>query len=356
MTSHSDGVRSTASKTALLMRCNHWTKPESEWGPNEPGEAAQFGTAVHAYGEWQIGRPEPGDIGQTLPSDIDLVRYTWVCAQARRYIDAHRTPGWRAEVAFALDLDTGKARELPHRELGRDYEARGATASEMCGTADVVWDELSTDAVFVRDWKTGKPSESDAAQLLTLAVMATRAYGRDAADVACVRLTESAATEDTAAIYTRAALDAAYDALVLAHVPRGPRPGPHCVDLYCPHRFACSATQEALASTLPPEALVAPHKLSLVVRSAEHCAWQIDVRRRVQAALNDVDKANKAWVDAHGPVLTGEGREWGPGPIEGRLSAEKLERLAQKLGASPAELEACRGEPSIQYRERKVRP
>ena len=100
------------------------------------------------------------------------------------------------EVAFALDMATGEARELG-RGIHRDYSSVGP--NEIAGTADAVG--VSGDRVIVLDYKgpdPNLPSAAKSGQLRTLALMAARAYGKDDATVGFIRFLGSDVRQETA--------------------------------------------------------------------------------------------------------------------------------------------------------------
>lgn len=146
--------------------------------------AASKGTAVHAFlcACNRVGREAalaevPGE-------------YMAVCEA----IDVESLPlgseSFAAEVSFALDIVTGKARELG-RDTDRDYSA--VSESEIPGTADVVGLSADGSSAYVLDWKTGYGAVTPAArnaQLAFLALAACRTYGCSEATVEIVRLQE----------------------------------------------------------------------------------------------------------------------------------------------------------------------
>jgi hypothetical protein len=91
------------------------------------------------------------------------------------------------EVAFAFDLITGRARELG-RSIGRDYFSHGLLESEIPLTVDVVG--VSSDSVFVADYKTGRSKTTEAKnnmQVGLAAVCAAQVYGRSSAVVEVIK-------------------------------------------------------------------------------------------------------------------------------------------------------------------------
>lgn len=98
---------------------------------------------------------------------------------------ADRWPGytWRAEVAFAIDLSTGKGWEIGE-SISRGYGDLGVFV--VAGTADAVGRGPQGQLV-IPDRKSYDPNVSRAAvngQLNTLALAATRAYGVETVEVA----------------------------------------------------------------------------------------------------------------------------------------------------------------------------
>src|SRR5690606_5564131 len=105
-------------------------------------------------------------------------------------IDFERLPqGLAAEVAIAIDVQTGKARELG-RGNGRCYETVRETEIPM--TLDLLG--ANDDAVMVGDYKSGYsdvPPAVENGQLRTNAVAAARLIGRDTAVVEIIRIKDT---------------------------------------------------------------------------------------------------------------------------------------------------------------------
>ncbi len=98
--------------------------------------------------------------------------------------------GFAAEVAMAIDLETGEARELG-RGLSREVVYRDLKPTEFGGVADIIG--LADDHVLVPDWKFGWTEHARARenrQLLTLALMACKIWKKPKAKVSIVRLPE----------------------------------------------------------------------------------------------------------------------------------------------------------------------
>jgi hypothetical protein len=104
-------------------------------------------------------------------------------------------PGkWAGEVTFAIDLDSGKCRELG-RNLMRRYLEAGLRPNEIPGTIDVLGLSADGEATIPADYKTGWSRVTRARDNLQLgfaAVASTEVYGRARADGAILYVREDA--------------------------------------------------------------------------------------------------------------------------------------------------------------------
>lgn len=150
-------------------------------------EWAKHGQDLHAFLERvpAIGR-------EKALAEIESDELRAVCEE----IDLSRLPvdgaSYAHEVAFAFDVETGKAREIG-RGLKRAYGKLSLT--EIAGTADVVALEAD-DGVYIGDYKTGWQYEKTAPaleknrQFRFLAKAASSAWGRSAATIEVIRLND----------------------------------------------------------------------------------------------------------------------------------------------------------------------
>lgn len=137
---------------------------------SETSEYTEDGNAVHAF-LMNVNRLRSRDEALVLvPKE-----HRGACA----LIDTEKLPvdaaKYAAEVAFALDVVSGKGREL-HRKGDRDYSM--CTPTEIAGTADVVA-LVGDDTVLVVDYKRGhsyRPHPEVNWQFKFLALAAARAY------------------------------------------------------------------------------------------------------------------------------------------------------------------------------------
>lgn len=163
--------RFTFSKLPLLEACAPagvlpWTESESE--------AARRGTVLHdfLYNVRALGRDAALE---RVPADMREAAADWD-------LDGLPTDAkaFAGEVAFAIDLDAGTARELG-RNIGRDYAAAGAQPHEVVGAADAL-SLVGSTAVRADELKTGwryVPPPKRNLQVRAQLAAAALAYGRD---------------------------------------------------------------------------------------------------------------------------------------------------------------------------------
>ena len=163
--------RLTASRLELARSC-----PGSfALGPHvspAPGEAAEKGTAIHAFLEAILDGVDPDE---ALP---ELPEARAVCEKIdAREVHEVAGPDPSTETPLGWDPATGEAREAPRATTERrDYSA--LPEGWVAGTADAVSEEDA--AVRVTDWKTGAfevPDPGENPQLLFLGLAAARAPG-----------------------------------------------------------------------------------------------------------------------------------------------------------------------------------
>jgi hypothetical protein len=183
----------------------------------------------------------------TLPVVDKAITTKWLRSRlehAAYWIGENSIAGWRAEVAYAYNPQTGKGRTLGYN-LGREYEKAGLAKGELAGSADIA--VLSGDTVVVFDWKTGRTIGAGAeAQLEWLALFAARATGAWYARTVALHVTESGVFEtewyhDDVSLW-RIAEQLKID--VEAIDDAWPTPGSHCENLYCGARANCEPYQQ----------------------------------------------------------------------------------------------------------------
>lgn len=164
-------------------------------------------------------------------------------AHAQDWIDANRLSGWRAEVAYAYDPQTGAGRLLGYN-IGREYEKHGKLPNEIAGSADIA--VVSGETVLVYDWKTGRSiTDSVWAQMEWLCLLAARATGAWYAKAIVLHATDYGVVE-TSRLYDDVALWRIAEQLRIdtsAIEDAWPTAGMHCDACYCPARAGCDLYQ-----------------------------------------------------------------------------------------------------------------
>lgn len=312
---------------------------------------ADRGKALHRFLQLvpQVGRDKA----------VSLVDEEWredaACIDVSR-LPASRPESFAAEVSWAYDWKTGKAREIG-RDLDRAYETLLEPGDvEIPGTADSVG--LYEDLVFVLDYKFGWRDLGDAGnswQLKGLALAAARATGRRAARVAFVRIREDGSPWFQVADFSEADLDAAEldvnDLMVSVEafarrIADGQRleavdvhEGPACH--YCPAFDRCPAKVSLAARLADPVKLLEPLPV-LTPALATQLLARLDlideVVGRVREKLEDYARTS--------PIALGDGRFWGP--CEKRIDtidAERAQPIIEQLYGGDVGREAVEQPP-----------
>lgn len=211
-------MKASASKTALLLKCQYWARDDVPWSKEKPSKASARGTEVHRV------------IAESVNSDVvpDFETHPWILKRALMGIRQTRIWGnVQSELGFSMNYETTIPLGIT---LYRSYPEES-----FCGTADVLF--LDNGGHHIRDWKTGSPSDSEEWQLRALTAMATEA-GHRVVDAKAVYLTEEGIRYGQDVLYgTDPKEDAATIRKHLVMVKDAdPNPGSHCRDLWCPIR------------------------------------------------------------------------------------------------------------------------
>lgn len=309
-------------------------------------EHADRGTAKHRF----LARAL--DVGRDEALAEVPAEHREACAALELGELPHAMKGsWAAEVAYALDVTTGEARELG-RGIERRYEGAGLKPTELPGTTDLEGLSADGESVIVIDAKTGYRRVTrarDNLQLLFQAVAAARARGKLNAHAFILYVDEEGtprwdgveldafALDDVASRLCslgRKVLEAR--ALAGAASPIQPRlrVGEHCVD--CPSLPFCPATGAfARALVTAPEETVADLQLQLTAETAPLVYGRL---RAVEAALAMAWKAVTAYA-MRSPIPLGNGEVFGlVQKVRESLDAKVTRKvLAEKFGADIAE-------------------
>lgn len=337
-------MRASASGLALLHSCGYSFREDVALPPSVASDESKRGNAFALLAEGAVnGQPVNIDEAVKGLSDAEETRLRKMWGHAFRWLAEHKRLGWRAEQPFAYDPVTDVGRELP-RTTHRDYT--GATPTELCGTADLVY--IEGESVVIPDWKTtvdGAPDVDARDQLEGLALMAARAWGYDSARIITLIVTESGVEEVEGEPLDVFSLVDVRDRIRadLARVPTAePEPGPHCTLRYCSALAVCPKTQEAIVPLVPVDALTAKrYAFSPVIESPDHLAWLLEKRKIVRKAMEQIDGAVEGYVAA-GPVHTSEGDEIRQAfRTMPRMNQSALLELAKQKGATDDEISAC---------------
>lgn len=176
---------------------------------SEESRDAHRGTAIHAFLERVMGG---------MPRAAALALAPLEVSETCEGINLDALPKGRPEVAYALDVTTGAARELP-RTQHRGYGTLGP--SEIPGTADLIVPPAHGRGTWlVVDYKTGYDIQTPAADNLQLAfhALCVRAlHGVDEVGVAICHIDDLGRHRVDAHVLDRIELDAALERLRGAH-------------------------------------------------------------------------------------------------------------------------------------------
>lgn len=317
------------------------------------------GTTLHAF------LVRVAEVGREAALEEVPARFYDDCA----CIDTDRLPpatpdSYAYEVAFAYNLRTGEARELG-RNVGRQVYVN-ATKDEVVGTLDVLG--MTEDYVIVLDYKTGfrfYSAVEENEQLLFGALAACRAYGRERAWVAIIRIDEEGhpyflwgevTAEQLEAFARRLVdLDATIGAMKLELSAGGelqPVTGDHCQ--YCPAVWCCPGWQKlARVMTSPEDDLP-----GLPPLTAETGPLYVEALKRGKKVLERLERAVNLYAEQE-PIDMGGEWVYGKHPyprtvwdvekalpiLSGYLSAEEA--------ASTLKAEILKGKIADVYRARK---
>jgi hypothetical protein len=300
---------------------------------------AERGHAIHAFLE-AVNRVGREAALEAVPEDL---------RSACEALDVAKLPTdparYAAEVAFAFNPETGKARELG-RGIGRRYDVN---EGEIAGTADVIA-LLEDDGVFVADFKSGwsrRTAAKDSLQLRFYALAAARAYGRSRAVVQVIRVFEDGATwTDEAALDAFDLDDFALELGALAVMIEGHRAlyaagqeppmveGSHCT--WCPAYVRCPAKTALLRAA----ALEAPAPGEITPDVAARAYSRLKLYK---AAVEKAEEILKTYARTHPIPLEGgmvyAVRYDNTKTLDGKVAASALEALLGEAAGEAVEVE-----------------
>lgn len=257
---------------------------------------------------------------------------------------------YAAEIAFAIHLPTGTARELG-RGIERAYVEHGAGPDDVPGAADYVA-LIGDDTVEVSDLKTGWTAPTPPAenlQLIGLAVAAARTYGRRFARVRLLVRREDGTGYVAAARLDDFDLDvglerlrraAAGVAAARAQVARGELPplaeGPWCA--HCPAWRACPAKMSTIrALALQPQRTLEEMVRERLTLEPEVAREAFTRWRQFAAVFKAIERSIKELAAEH-PIDLGDGQVYGPHEVERLIVDGSIAHrmLAERFGPEVA--------------------
>jgi len=329
-------VKASGSKMGLLAHCLYWARDDVPWPDDPPSDAAKLGSWYHAVVCWMIQvltgtaiegaqKPEPpsriGDANEWTPED-----------DARALCLEYPNAEIRAEAAYVY---SPRGVRFLGYDIGRDY---GELApDEIPCSLDVVI--LDGARAVVVDWKTGRRENTEPAatnaQLLFGALCVHLYHGALNVEVQ-LRFADGWIDRHTYDAFDLMDYQEEIDALIFDASGAStngypePRPGIHCTSKWCPARSTCPKTVESVpdgdALVLAPDA---------VITSPEHAGSLYHRMLAARTLLDRVDAAIKAYVDEHGAIPLGDGKEFAlVDRSEWSIAADSPEQIFDALDGS----------------------
>lgn len=289
----------TGSKLPIARHCAWWAREDALYPKRESSSAARAGTRMHdafaSYVEHRVFPPLTAD--QRVLADH--MRDWWGQRAA--------ATGWEAEVSYAIDAKSAKARRLG-KQLNRDYGE--LSRDEIALTVDYQW--IESGSPVVGDWKTGFGAHVEPArdnlQLLAGGAAVSMASGLDGCWLEIAHVTENGVRcRDNVERYFASplVLHAAMReiAFIQANIPGSTAvSGDHC--RYCPALGNCPETSRSLKAVRPS---------SSVVWQAEYVSDDNDARlveelSHVKKAIDAIERSLKERANAKGGILLPNGK------------------------------------------------
>jgi hypothetical protein len=315
----------SGSKTQLALLCQFFTRDDVTWPDDPPSAAAQIGLWYHAVCAWFLakvflgdpsGKPkEPacmGDACELTPMEdaralmVEVLGYDPTKEMPEREITK-----FLPEAAYVYGYTPrGVIVRYLGCDIGREY---GELASdELPCSLDVVI--LQDRRAIIVDWKTGDPSNVEPAktnaQLALGAVCVAQHHGCTEVEVQ-LRYPDGFVDRRTYDAFDL--LDAEEqinDVVAKCNSDPQPQPGLRCTSKWCPIRATCPATQATLAALPENHAVDLVKAAGGAIMGPGHAGTLYHRAQAARALLDRVDAAIKTYVDEHGPIPLGDGKEY----------------------------------------------
>lgn len=300
--------RLTASKCQLALNCAYWLRTDVPLAYEPAGPAAEEGTALHAMIEACL-RDQPAPSLESFSAEArERIQRKW--AAWKEWARDQKRDNWEPEVAFRYSPVGDEASRLTQTSH-RDYS--GAKPGDVAMQVDVASfdeDAVGTYAEAI-DWKSGRRQavSEDNAQLGVAALALSRCYGVDRVRVRLVYCGEDAVDVDEAWLES-------FDLDMLRHKLRRvleteqaePTPGAHCVDMWCPARTTCPATQAAMVEVSGQPLADIKRLVASALVTPEDAGRAYVQLRIIKDAVRAVDERIKRIVETHGEAPTTGGK------------------------------------------------
>lgn len=293
----------SASRVNLLLNCQFWARDDVQGPPNESGEGALYGIAVHGLTE-SLGTGKRVSIPPL--SELDHLQAT---------VDANALYTWHTqhiggvkhhEQKVAFNIHNRTARVLTRPEP-RDYSE--CSEQEFPGTADLI--AVKPGVVCVVDYKTGHtPWEIYKDQLNFLGLCAAKIHNAERAVCVVLKVSDGECFPHHW-VLEQGDLESFENRFVTAwsQIPNAdPVFGPHCTSLYCPLAGTCPATLNAITTEtgVPTDDI----KTDASIADHEHAARLYQIKLLLGKSRDVLDSQLKKYVDLTGGFPLPNGKQY----------------------------------------------
>lgn len=321
--------RLTASGIGLGRLCLWWARADITLPESDDTASATLGTALHETAESEsdlniddesleeafrrlVRGGAEDDAGATLtPSARKQLaalasawRDWWAAFEPAIDRSDECPPLFSTELAFALDVDTGKARVLDGSGH-RDYS--DATAREVCGTIDLV--SVIGGRPHVDDYKTGQGPHGVDDHLDQLLFGAAAQGIPEPITIGIPWVTADGVRYDSRTVRPMdlAIFVAELRGLVDVIPTATAKPGLHCAAMYCPAKAVCPETMRlAIGASIDLDTRRHLPLAGPITTNADAHAWLVALPL-IEALLADRKKAARAFADEAGCVTAPDG-------------------------------------------------
>jgi hypothetical protein len=310
----------TGSRLPIAQHCGWAFRDDVKYPERPRTEAADTGHETHAVLAAFINRQGPVGVSP-VAHELAHVAMEWWPHMARREFEA--------EVAFAYNLDTRKARVLG-RDIGREYEKHGAGPRDVCCSTDYNG-PLAPGVGLVGDWKTGfaahvEPVMSNL-QLKFGGMCHAMVHGEDAVELEIARISLGGVRAETCRLgafelsLMQSQLHDIVDSIAVSEASMGD----HCT--WCPALGGCPATKASLDLVGPRTAA----QWTTAFISLANDAAMAESLSPLKKAVELVEDALKARYAGTGGLVLSNGKVWKEITVKGRESMDQ-KKVAELLG------------------------